>query len=50
MPLVQHTYAEDCDFYVANHTSGNPFGNVWEKMDIFVIGHALGWFVKVCVL
>lgn len=50
VPLPEQTYAEDCRIYVPNHPSGNPFANVYEKMDIFIIGHSLGWFIKSLLL
>ncbi|EGD76935.1 hypothetical protein PTSG_07276 [Salpingoeca rosetta] len=44
--LPEQTYADDCRIYVPDHPSGNPYANFLQKMDRFVIAHALGWVVK----
>lgn len=49
-PPEERTYAERCDLYDPDHPSGNPYMNIIEKMDIFVIAHSLGWFVKALIL
>ena len=48
--LPEKNYAEACDIYVASHPSGNPFVNVADRIDIFVVAHFLGWLVKAWVL
>lgn len=45
-PLPERTYAEDCALYTPGNPNGN-FHNFMDKMDVFVVCHALGWFVKV---
>ncbi|XP_071509652.1 phosphatidylserine synthase 2-like [Diadema antillarum] len=48
-PLPERTYAEDCRFYTPGHPGGS-FHNFWEKWDVFVLGHALGWYFKMLMI
>ena len=50
LPLPEKDYGDVCAIYVPNHPSGDPFFNVTDRVDIFVIAHSLGWFVKTLVL
>jgi phosphatidylserine synthase 2 len=45
-PLPEKDYGDVCSIHVPDHPSGNPWFNVTDRIDIFVIAHALGWFVK----
>ena len=47
-PLPERTYAEECTVYTPGHPEGD-FHNFLDKMDVFVVCHFFGWFVKVCV-
>jgi phosphatidylserine synthase 2 len=49
VPLPERTYAEDCRLYTPDNPAGR-FANLMDKMDVFVICHLLGWYVKVCCL
>jgi phosphatidylserine synthase 2 len=44
--LPEKDYGDVCDIYVPNHISGDPFFNVTDRIDVFVLAHSLGWFVK----
>eukprot|EP00056_Hartaetosiga_gracilis_P008553 m.122267 g.122267 ORF g.122267 m.122267 type:complete len:1192 (-) comp12936_c0_seq8:116-3691(-) len=44
--LPERNYAEDCELYSPDHPSGNPFYNILDNFDRFVVAHTLGWFVK----
>ena len=37
-------YSENCLIY--DSSSADPFAHVKEKIDVFVIYHLMGWFVK----
>ena len=50
VPLPEKNYAEACEIYLPLHPSGNPFFNVADRIDIFVIAHFFGWLVKAWVL
>lgn len=47
--LPEHDYGGNCLLYDPAVPS-DPFHNIWDKMDVFVIGHLLGWMVKTMVL
>ncbi|XP_063960758.1 phosphatidylserine synthase 2-like [Lytechinus pictus] len=47
--LPEKTYAEDCSFYTPGHPEG-AFHNFWEKWDIFVLAHVLGWYIKMLMI
>ena len=44
--LPERTYAEECTVYTPGHPHGD-FHNFMDKMDVFVLCHFFGWFVKV---
>ena len=46
--LPERTYCEDCRLFTPGHENG-IFNNIIDKMDVFVLSHLLGWYVKVCV-
>ena len=46
--LPERTYCEDCRLLTPGHENG-IFNNINDKMDVFVMSHLLGWYVKVCV-
>lgn len=51
VPLPERTYAEDCRIYSPGHPDGPFTGflhSLMDKMDMFVVTHFLGWYVKVC--
>lgn len=48
-PLAERNYGGDCLIYDANMPQ-DPFHNVWDKMDIFVPTHFIGWWVKTLML
>jgi phosphatidylserine synthase 2 len=50
LSLPEKDYGDVCAIYVPNHPSGDPFFNVTDRKDIFVVAHSLGWFVKTLVL
>jgi phosphatidylserine synthase 2 len=45
-PLPEKDYGDVCDIYIPNHPSGDPYYNVTDRIDVFVLAHSLGWFVK----
>ncbi|XP_070563726.1 phosphatidylserine synthase 2-like [Ptychodera flava] len=47
-PLPEISYGEDCTFYDPGHQ--DPFHNFWEKWDMFVIAHILGWYAKTIMI
>jgi len=47
-PLDYKNYAGSCEIWDPGHPDG-PFHNVMDKMDIFVIGHLVGWFWKALI-
>ncbi|XP_077994154.1 phosphatidylserine synthase 2-like [Glandiceps talaboti] len=47
-PLPETSYAEDCTFYDPDHPQ--PFHNFWDKWDIFVFAHCVGWYFKTIML
>ena len=49
-PLPEKDYGDVCQVYVPDHPSGDPFHNVTDRIDIFVLAHSLGWFVKTMIL
>jgi len=49
-PLPEKDYGDVCQIYAPNHASGDAFFNVRDRMDVFVIAHALGWFVKALIV
>ena len=49
-PLPEKDYGDVCTIYVPDHVSGDPFFNITDRLDIFVVAHSLGWFVKTLVL
>ena len=49
-PLPEKDYGDVCQVYNPEHPSGNAFYNVIDRLDIFVIAHSLGWFVKALIL
>eukprot|EP01147_Barroeca_monosierra_P003443 gene3443-6081_t len=44
--LPEQTYADDCRIYVEDHPSGDPYHNLFKKLDRFVVAHFVGWLVK----
>lgn len=49
-PLPERDYGDVCAIYVPNHPSGDAFFNVSDRVDIFVIAHSVGWFIKALIL
>ena len=49
-PLPEKDYGDVCDIYVADHASGDPFFNITDRVDVFVLAHSLGWFVKALIV
>jgi len=49
-PLPEKDYGDVCQIFVQDHPSGNPWFNVADRVDIFVVAHSLGWFVKAMIL
>lgn len=49
-PLPEKDYGDVCQIYAPNHPSGDPFFNVTDRVDIFVIAHSLGWFAKALIV
>jgi len=45
--LPEKSYGGSCLLYDANNTA-DPFHNIWDKMDGFVLTHFFGWWLKVC--
>jgi len=41
VPMPEQSYAEDCSL---------TWGNINSKLDVFVLAHSLGWFVKAIIL
>ncbi|OAF70820.1 hypothetical protein A3Q56_01429 [Intoshia linei] len=51
IPLTEKEYGGDGACLIYDTISPeNPFHNVWEKMDLFVICHFIGWWFKTLVL
>ena len=48
-PLDFRAYGGSCVVYDSGHPDG-PWHNLFDKMDIFVIGHLVGWFFKALIL
>ena len=46
--VVEKNYAEDCRFYTPD--LDHPFYNFWDRVDIFMTAHFLGWLVKALVI
>lgn len=49
-PLPEKDYGDVCAIYTPEHHSGDAFFNVRDRMDVFVLAHALGWFVKAVIV
>lgn len=49
-PLPEKDYGDVCQVYTPQHPSGNKFFNVTDRIDVFVLAHALGWFVKALIV
>ena len=49
-PLPEKDYGDVCQIYTPEHPSGDAFFNVTDRIDIFVLAHSLGWFVKTVIL
>jgi phosphatidylserine synthase 2 len=49
-PLPEKDYGDVCQIYTPDHASGDPFFNITDRIDIFVLAHSLGWFVKTVIL
>eukprot|EP00400_MALV-I_sp_L67-5_P000581 gene581-567_t len=48
-PVVEEKdYAGDCRFYTPELS--HPFHNLWDRIDIFVTAHFLGWVAKALVI
>ncbi|XP_063236909.1 phosphatidylserine synthase 2-like isoform X2 [Bacillus rossius redtenbacheri] len=48
-PLEEKSYGGNCRIY--DHESpDDPFHNVWDKLDLFVPTHFIGWWLKTIVL
>jgi phosphatidylserine synthase 2 len=47
VPLPEKSYAGDCRLYIPN--SSQPFKNIQDTLDIFVLAHVIGWFVKTLI-
>lgn len=47
-PLEEKSYGGNCRIYDTD--AADPFHNVWEKLDIFVPTHFIGWWLKTLVL
>ncbi|KAI0989098.1 hypothetical protein GJ496_002579 [Pomphorhynchus laevis] len=45
VPLTEKDYGGNCLIYDSNYSS-DPWHNVRDKLDVFVIAHLLGWFVR----
>jgi len=49
-PLPEKDYGDVCQIYTPDHPSGDPFLNVTDRLDVFVLAHSLGWFVKALIV
>ncbi|XP_071809454.1 phosphatidylserine synthase 2-like [Asterias amurensis] len=49
-PLPEQSYAENCKIYDPEGHPDNPWANLWDKIDVFVIGHLLGWYFKMLMI
>ncbi|GFO03340.1 phosphatidylserine synthase 2, partial [Plakobranchus ocellatus] len=47
-PLPEKDYGGNCLIYDANHT--NPWHNIEDKLDGFVMSHFVGWWLKTLIL
>eukprot|EP00128_Syssomonas_multiformis_P015069 Colp12_sorted_trinity150504_noHs@35672 len=48
-PLPDKDYATSCALYDAEHPE-TPFAHLLDKVDSFIIAHALGWYAKALIL
>ncbi|CAD5125368.1 DgyrCDS13607 [Dimorphilus gyrociliatus] len=48
-PLPEKSYGGNCLIYDRNNTE-DPWHNVWDKMDGFVVIHFVGWWLKTLIL
>ena len=49
-PREEKDYGDVCTIYVANHSSGNPWFNVTDRLDVFVLAHSIGWLIKALIV
>ena len=49
-PLPEKDYGDVCQIYAPDHPSGNAFFHVTDRIDVFVLAHSLGWFVKALLI
>ncbi len=49
-PMPEKDYGDVCQIYTPDHPSGDPFFNVTDRVDVFVLAHSLGWFVKALIV
>ncbi len=49
-PLPEKDYGDVCQIYTPDHASGDAFFNVTDRIDVFVLAHSLGWFVKALIV
>ncbi|CAH1256392.1 PTDSS2 [Branchiostoma lanceolatum] len=48
-PLPEQSYGGNCLLWDPDHPQG-PLHNLWDKFDIFVPAHFLGWYAKALIL
>ncbi|XP_066275656.1 phosphatidylserine synthase 2-like [Branchiostoma lanceolatum] len=48
-PLPEQSYGGNCLLWDPDHSQG-PLHNLWDKFDIFVPAHFLGWYAKALIL
>ncbi|GAB6033654.1 Phosphatidylserine synthase 2 [Chamberlinius hualienensis] len=48
-PLDERNYGGNCYIYDSQRPD-DPFHNVWDKLDVFVPTHFIGWFLKTLML
>ncbi|KAL7673353.1 hypothetical protein ACOME3_008212 [Neoechinorhynchus agilis] len=49
-PLPERNYGGNCIIYDVVNNPDDPFHNVKDKCDVFVVAHLLGWWVKALVI
>jgi len=48
-PLPEKSYAEVCELYTPDSPDG-AFANIWDRVDVFITAHALGWLGKAFII
>lgn len=46
--IPEKNYGDVCSIYIAEAT--NPFANVTDRLDMFVLAHSIGWFIKAMIV